>query len=104
MADLIIYEGNQPMLNEDTERLIAEFEKKIKWMKAEEEKLKQAIQEEMERKQIRGIKTDKLTISYVAETYTEYFDKERFREDYPNTYDDYVKIKPKKAFVKIGVK
>ena len=102
--DLIRVENNTPILDKEISREIAEFERQIKFMKSEEERLKKAIQDEMELKLIRGIKTDELTISYVAETYTEYFDKEKFRLENPDLYDKYISMKPKKAFVKIGVK
>ncbi len=102
--DLIRVENNTPILDKDISREIAEFERKIKFMKSEEDRLKKAIQDEMELKLIRGIKTDELTISYVAETYTEYFDKEKFRLENPDLYDKYISMKPKKAFIKIGVK
>lgn len=102
--DLIRVENNTPILDKDISREIAEFEKQIKFMKSEEERLKKAIQDEMELKLIRGIKTDELTISYVPETYTEHFNKDKFRLEYPDLYDEYIEMKPKKAFVKIGVK
>ena len=104
MGDLIRIENNTPMLEPKVSQQIAEFERQMKFMKSEEEKLKKAIQEEMERKFIRGIKTDDITISYVGETTTEYFNKDKFRLENPDLYDDYVEMRPKKAFVKIGVK
>lgn len=104
MGELIRIENNVPMLDKDISIQIAEFERQVKFLKAEEERLKKAIQEEMELKFIKGIKTDELTISYVAETYTESFNKEKFRLDHPDLYDEYLEMKPKKAFVKIGVK
>lgn len=102
--DLIRVENNTPILDKDISREIAEFERKIKFLKESEDRLKKAIQDEMELKLIRGIKTDELTISYVPETYTEYFNKEKFRLENPDLYDEYIEMKPKKAFVKIGVK
>lgn len=102
--DLIRVENNSPVLDREISQQIAEFERQVKFLKSEEERLKAAIQSEMELKQIRGIKTDELTISYVPETYVEHFNKDKFRLDHPDLYDDYLEIKPKKAFVKIGVK
>lgn len=104
MQELIRFQNNTPVLDKDISQQIAEFERQIKFMKAEEERLKKAIQLEMELKFIKGIKTDDLTISYVGETYTEYFNKDKFREEHPDLYDEYVEARPKKAFVKIGVK
>ena len=104
MGDLIKFENNVPMLDPHVSQQIAEFERQIKFMKSEEEKLKKAIQEEMERKFIKGFKTDDLTISYVGETTSEYFNKDKFRMENPDLYDEYIEMRPKKAFVKIGVK
>lgn len=102
--ELIRYEANTPVLDREISVQIAEFERQVKFLKAEEERLKRAIQNEMEVKLIKGIKTPELTISYIGETYVETFDKERFRLENPDLYDEYVTIKPKKAFVKIGVR
>lgn len=102
--DLIKYENNVPVLDREISQQIAEFERQVKFIKAEEERLKAAIQNEMEMKQIIGIKTDDITISYVPETYQEHFNKEKFRLDHPDLFDDYLEIRPKKAFVRIGVK
>lgn len=104
MGELIKIENNVPVLDHDLSVQIAEFERQVKFIKAEEERLKAAIQNEMELKFIKGIKTDEITISYVAETYQEHFNKDKFRLDHPDLYDEYLEIKPKKAFVKIGVK
>jgi len=102
--DLIKVENNVPMLDKDVSQQIAAFEKQIKFMKAEEERLKKAIQDEMELKLIRGIKTDELNISYIPETYAEHFNKDEFRLAYPDLYDEFIEMRPKKAFIKIGVK
>ena len=104
MGDLIRIENNMPVLNKDVSIQIAELEKRIKFLKAEEERIKAAILYEMGSRSIKSIKTEELTISYFDDTYTEYFNKDKFREENPDLYDKYVEIHPKKAFVKIGVK
>lgn len=102
--DLIKVENNVPMISPELSLRIAEFKRDLKRMKEEEKELHKRLQEEMELRHIKKIQTDDVNITYVAETYTEYFDKERFREDYPNTYDEYVEIKPKSASVKITLR
>jgi hypothetical protein len=48
--------------------------------------------------------TNGLSINYIAKGYKENFDKKKFREDHPDKYDDYIKMSPVKAYIKIKVK
>ena len=102
--ELIKYENNMPVLDPNASHKIAEFKRQAELIKANEKELSKALKEEMEAKGIRGVKTPEVSISYVAESYSETFDLERFRLDHPDMYDDYIKIKPKSAFVRIEVK
>ena len=68
------------ILNPETSKQIAEYEKAIKVIKEQEEQLKQKILDEMKANNIIKIDTDDLTINYVAETYRESFDSKLFKE------------------------
>ena len=55
-------------------------------------------------KNIIKIDTPELSITYVDETYKESFDSKLFREQNPDLYDNYVKMSPVKASLRLKVK
>lgn len=102
--ELIKVENGLNILEEETSKKIAEFERQIKDIKAKEDELKQAILEEMEAKSIIKIDTEDITISYVAPSDRETFDSKAFKENHQELYDEYVKMSPVKSSIKIKVK
>lgn len=92
------------VLNQDTSRALANFERQIKELKDKEDTLKQAILEEMEKANILKLDTPDLTITYVAPTTREALDSKSLRADMPEIYDEYVKISPVKSSIRIKVK
>lgn len=102
--ELIKLSGDTAILDGDTAKKIAEFEKRVKELKAKEEKLKKLILEEMETKGIIKLNTDVLSITYVAPTDRESLDSKKLREDLPNVYDAYINIKPVKSSIRIKLK
>jgi len=101
--ELITIDNNIAILDAETARNIAEFERAIKSLKEKEESLKTAILDEMERKNIKQIETDDMTISYVAGFDKETFKTKDFKSDHPDLYDDYVKMSPVKSSIRIKV-
>ena len=77
---------------------------KMKEIKEAEDALKAAILEEMESKNILSIKTNDMTITYVAPSDRETFDSKKLREEKPDLYDEYVKISPVKSSIRIKLK
>ncbi len=102
--ELIKIENNAPILDADISFEVARFERKIKSLKEQEERLKNAILSEMEAKGIIKIDTDDLTITYVAPTDREKFDSKQFRSDHSDLYDEYVSMTPVKSSIRIKVK
>lgn len=100
----IVVIGDKGLLNPEISDKIADFEKKIKKLKEQEDLLKQSILEEMEAKGIVKIENDDLLISYIAPTDRETFDSKKLREDNPDLYDEYIKISKVKASIRIKVK
>lgn len=92
------------VLAEEAVAKIVEFERMAKQIKEAEDNLKAAILKEMEEKNILSIDSPELKISYVAATTRETFDSKAFREDFADLYDEYVKIAPVKASIRIKVK
>lgn len=104
MNDLIKMENGTALLNPEIASNIAEIEKKMKALKEVEDELKKSILAEMESKNIIKLETDEITISYIASTDRETFDSKAFKADHADLFDEYVKISPVKASVRIKVK
>lgn len=102
--ELIKIENEIALLNDEISKQIAEFEAAIKEIKEKEDKLKQAILEEMEAKNILKLETDNLMISYVAPTDRETFDSKTFKTYHQDLYDEYVKMTPVKSSIRIKLK
>jgi len=101
---ILVYEGENALLNPLVAMRIAEFEHEAQRIKEQEDKLKAAILSEMESKGIIKLENDILSITYVAPTERESFDSKEFHRDCPDLYDEYVKFSPVKASVRIRVK
>ncbi len=102
--ELIEVNNNTALLNKDIAAVIADFEDRIKDLKAKEDKLKALILAEMEAKNIVKVDNEYLTISYVASTDRETLDSKKLRAELPDIYDEYVKISPVKSSIRIKVK
>ena len=102
--DLIVKQNDELTLQPEFEQKLVAIKKAAKKIKEVDKDLTGAIKTEMELLQVKGISTPSVTISYIAPTYTEGFDLDRFRLDHPDMYDEYIKIKPKSATVRVTVK
>ena len=102
--ELITVREGTALLNLGVSARIADFERNIKRLKEAEEELKKAILKEMEEKGIIKLDTPHLLISYIAPTDRESFDSARFRAEYSDLYDDFIKMSPVKASIRIKVK
>ena len=58
----------------------------------------------MEQNGVVKIDTDEVLINYVASSNRETFDSKAFKDDFPDLYDNYVKISAVKPSVRIKVK
>lgn len=103
--DLIKRENGISILDAEVSKKIAEFERQLKAIKEQEEKLKTAILEEMEKQGIVKLEdeTSGLTINYIAKTYRENFDSKKFRKDHPEMYDEYIKMSSVKSSIRIKI-
>ena len=101
--ELITVSADTALLQPEISKKIADFERQIKEIKQAEDELKAKILEEMERKGLIKVKTDDLAITYVAPADRESFDSKKFREDHADLYDEYIKMTPVKASIRIKV-
>lgn len=83
---------------------LAHFERMVKEIKAAEDELKTSIKNEMERRGITKLTDDELTITYIAPTDAEKFDKARFRKEHPELHDEYIRMTPVAGYIKITLK
>ena len=104
MNELIMMTDWGALLDRETSTKIVGFERKLKEIKEAEDELKKNIIKEMESKGIIKIETDDLTITYIAPSDRENFDSKRFKFDHAEMYDEYVKMSPVKASVRIKLK
>ena len=106
MEKIIRVENGVSILDAEVSKKIAEFEKKLKALKEQEEELKKAILEEMEKQGIVKLEDEinGLSINYIAPTYRESFDSKKFRDEHPDMYDDYIRMSPVKSSIRIKVK
>lgn len=100
--ELIKIENGQ--LPQTVIQTLVNFERMAKQIKDQQEELKKEILEAMERNGILKIEAPELTINYIAETDRETFDAKGFRTEYPELYDDFVKISTVKPSIRIKVK
>lgn len=103
MNELIRSCGDAYILDADTSAKIADFEREIKRLKDAEDKLKEAILNEMESKGVIKLETDTLNITYVAPTTRETLDSKTLKAELPDIYDAYVKISPVKSSIRLKV-
>ena len=90
-------------LRKDLAIELYKFEKTMKELKEKEAEIKKIILEEMEQNNILKLQNENISISYVAPTTRETFDSKIFREEFPDMYDNYVKITNVKSSVRIKV-
>ena len=102
MNEIIITNDN--LIPKSTENEIVNVIKQLAEVKEKEKALKEALVREMEKRNIKKIETEKITITYIDATTKETFDTKAFREAYRDLYDEYAKLSDVKAYVKIGVK
>lgn len=108
MNNLVTIDNDKPILKEDMVIKVLEVEDKIKQLKTIQDKYKKDILNAMEDKGVIKIVDDTtgLTISYIeAKNHLEKFNQSKFKEDYPDLFDEYVTLDGKKAaYITIKIK
>ncbi len=99
--ELIRVENNIAVANEELINAALEVKFLEEKLKAKKDALTLSLLEEMQNKGIKKIETPDVVISYIDESERETFDSKKFREDYPDMYDEYVKFSKVKASVRI---
>lgn len=102
--ELIKVENGVVVLSDFTSKQLASLEMQIKELKQVQEEIKAEIQREMEEQNIIKLDTPDVSITYVQPSDRETFDTAKFKKEHADIYDEYVKMSPVKASVRIKVK
>ena len=103
MSNLIVLTKDGALLSAETASRLAEFERQKKKLDAMENEIRAEIQLEMEQRGIIKAVAEDVTITYVPPTDRESFDSRAFRKAHPDLYDEFVKLSPVKASIRIKV-
>ncbi|MBQ6483086.1 MAG: hypothetical protein IJI45_18425 [Anaerolineaceae bacterium] len=101
MDNLIIVDGH---LDASLSKQIMDYERAIKTLKDEYDRMKAMILDAMEREGVIKLETNELAITYVGKTDRETLDSKTLKAELPDVYDAYVKISPVKPSIRIKVK
>ena len=89
---------------EQAETHLAEIEQSYKTAKANAEAVRERLREEMERQGIRSFETERLKLTYVPQNDRYTVDSTKLRREFPQVYQQVVKLTKVKPSVRIAVK
>lgn len=101
---LIEYRDNVSYLTEMASFDLSTLEKEIKRLSDVRDNLKARLLEEMTERDIIRLESDEVAVTRILPTDWESFDSKAFREEYPDLYDEFVKLTPVKGSLRIKVK
>lgn len=103
---VVVNDNGESKLTVDAEEVILLITQKKKDIIAIEDNMKACLKKEMESKGIQRLISDKVGIYFnPAQENLERFDKDKFKEENPDLYDEYVKMDGKKsAYITIKTK
>lgn len=102
--DVLVLDQNNAISVEVANKII-ELEKKKKEIEDLEEKLKKAFCDEMRERKLKTVSFQNVSVTFVAGTNAERFDKKKFRQENEDLYNKYVSFGQKTAdYVKINIK
>ena len=104
MGELVKVNNCIAELDANTAEMVDMYEELLKDVKEKYDVLKAQILKEMEEQNVVKLDTGKVSITYIAPGDRESFDSKAFKKDMPETYDEYVKIIPVKASIRVKVK
>lgn len=101
MNELIAKDGT---LAAEAKAQLIFLERSEKTIKKQKEEFRASLQKAMEKYNVRSIKDDDLTVTYIPEDYKESFDSKKFKEENEKLYNKYTSLKSKKAYITVSVK
>ena len=103
-SEMIVYQNGNVLLNPKTAVAIADLERELKSLKEKSETIKAALLKAMEDNNVYKLSAPELDVTYIAASKRERFDAKEFREACPDLYDEFVKISPVAASVRVKLK
>lgn len=106
MNSIIELEDGKLEVVEEVKKTIFKIESEIKKLQELQNKYKQALIEEIEKRGFTkcSISNDLFTLSYKAPSTRESLDNKKLKEDMPEIYDEYVRLTNVKSSITIKVK
>ena len=104
MATLIVNNNGCSEFNAELELQVIQYLKNTRTAKDHYNRVRRAIKKEMIHNDLKSIESEHLSLAYSPKTYRVSFDVNRFREDYPELYEEYMRTTPVKDSVKIVIK
>lgn len=101
MNDLIKFEHGE--LARQTVDYIIGVEKQMKALKEQYDQFKSDLLTAMEQNGIVKFESDNVRINYIGESTRETFDSKQFKADFPDLYDEYIKMSTVKPSVRVKV-
>ena len=88
----------------DASAFVASLKAQLKAAEDVEKTLKLYLLEQMEKDALKSLENDQVKIIYVAPSERESIDKDKLREKYPSIYEEYRKVSPVAANLRIKIK
>lgn len=106
MKELLVLNNDTYLLDIETAKTIAEFERMAKEIKKKQDEIKEQLKYEMAAKGVKSIKDEVngITITYIEPSERESFDSKQFRADHEDLYNEYINFSKVKDSVRISVK
>lgn len=104
MNELIIQDNNQYLLSSEALIEMINIDIAEKKLKEAKKNIRARIKEEMETKSIKKIDMPELSITYKEPSDKESFNEDKFQEEYPELYDDYIEMKPTSSSILVKIK
>lgn len=101
--DISIAFGTLPAKVKEVEDEIVKIEHQVSEMKARQDLLKKGLYNLMEENNVKSFRGEKILLTRVLPTSAETFDSKRFKEDFPEMYQRYVKLSKRSGSLKITV-
>lgn len=102
--ELVRYENEELIVNEEFTKKYAEFQKQVAKMKIEEDKVKQALKEKMEEYGLTDYEDEFIKVSYRKQSQRTTVDSKRLKKELPDVYKEYSKTNDVSSSVSIEAK
>ena len=101
---LVVNKDDEVEVSKEVGKKIKNFLNKKKELEAQEKELKELFFKEMEARNLKKVSSHGITVTYIAPTKTEKFNKDKFKTENEKLYNKYVSFENKKGYVKIEIK